>query len=488
MQTLALPADRAPLITTGPLTRWQVLAGALLIQLILGTLYGYSVFWQPLESLWYPPVLTTAEAAGLGVTTDAAASAVIVPDSDAARQLHAQRQSRLKYAFGICLLSFAVSMIFAGRMQDVCGPRLPAMIGGALLAIAFLLAGALTSGGLAGSEAGRLLWLWLTIGLIAGVGIGFAYVSPIAALVKWFPRHKGLVAGLAVAGFGLGAWVFSNKLPVGAVGFIERFSIERFFFVHALVCLVAVCGGAALLRNPPGGASAQAGDSRAPERESSWRQTLLNARFYIVWLMFFSGALAGLMVIGILKPFAGWQLLGAATASGAALSPAAQDALLLKGAAAVGWLAIFNALGRIFWGLVSDRFGRCNTLTVMFALQALTLLTLVTLRSELSLAFGAACVGFNFGGNFALFPSITADLFGARHLGANYGWVFTSYGLAGVSGVALGNAAMRATGSYFVAFAIAAGMCLISAGLALWLGHVLRSGMAAASGGRGGAS
>lgn len=485
MQTIALPADRAPAIATGPLTRWQVLAGALLIQLILGTLYGYSVFWKPLESLWYPPVLTTAEAAGLGVTTGA--PAVIVPDSDAARQLHAQRQGRLKYAFGICLLSFAVSMIFAGRMQDIFGPRLPAMVGGALLAIAFVLAGALTSGGLAGSETGRLLWLWLTIGLIAGVGIGFAYVSPIAALVKWFPRHKGLVAGLAVAGFGLGAWIFSNKMPVGAVGFIERFSIERFFFVHALVCLAAVCGGAALLRNPPTAAAApaaQPGAAGAPEHESGWRQTLLNARFYIVWLMFFSGALAGLMVIGILTPFAGWQLLGAATASGAVLSPAAQDALLLKGAAAVGWLAIFNALGRVFWGLVSDRFGRCNTLTVMFALQALTLLTLVTLRSEVSLAFGAACVGFNFGGNFALFPSITADLFGARHLGANYGWVFTSYGLAGVSGVALGNAAMRATGSYFAAFAIAAAMCLLSAGLALWLGRVLRH--RAAAGGPGG--
>lgn len=496
MTSMAVPAfdaDRSAV----QWTRWRVMGGAIVIQLILGTVYGYSIFWQPLERDWFPSAAGSADA----VVT----------------------QSQMKYAFGICLLSFAGSMIFAGRLQDLRGPRFTAAIGGALLAGGFLIAGqahhlatyyvchALLMGvvtiGLltlshalfgrvdpeawpivrfvphgivaavvvcgvvlgnqfvTGDQGDRLFLLWASVGLIAGVGIGFAYVCPIAALVKWFPRQKGMVAGIAVAGFGLGAWLFSQQWVLGAVGFIEQYGIRTFFSVHALVCLVAVCGAAMLLANPPspsvGAPSGAAGGAAAGEL--AWRQTLRTASFYKVWLMFFSGALAGLMVIGILKPFAGQQLLDAATAGGAALDELTRRDLLMKGAEAVAWLAVFNAIGRIFWGWASDRIGRSAAMTAMFALQSVAMLTLSALDTSWTLAIGSAFVGFNFGGNFAVFPSLTADLFGSRNLGANYGWVFTSYGVAGVSGVALGNAAMQATGSYFTAFAIAAALCLASA-------------------------
>lgn len=529
MTTLTAPMTRT---ASTSMTRWQVLAGALIVQLILGTIYGYSVYWQPLEERWYPPVLTEAEAAAqraAGVTLDARTA--VVADAAAAERLHAQRLGDLKYAFGICLLSFAGAMVFAGRLQDVRGPRFTATLGGILLAIGFLIAGqsarpviyylahavlmgivavallsaqhallrhvdrrsmpvlryaphgVITAVVIAGIVLGvtqvhagleeRLLLLWATIGLIAGVGIGFAYVSPIAALVKWFPKHKGLVSGVAVAGFGFGAYLLSNRSAIGAVGFINHYGIDTFFSVHGLICLVAVCGGAMLLRNPPETASAAPG-AKATAGDSTWRQTLRNPRFFVIWLMFFSGALAGLMVIGILKPFAGAQLVAAAETPGRVLSAAATKELLLKGAAAVGWLAIFNALGRVFWGWLSDKIHRTPAMTLMFLLQAGTLLSLAALHSDWTLAVGASCVGFNFGGNFALFPSLTADLFGSRNLGANYGWVFTSYGVAGVSGVALGNAAQTWTGSYFAAFAIAAGLCLASAVLAVILHIQLR--------------
>lgn len=522
-------AVAAPSVTAS--TRWQVLAGALIIQLILGTVYGYSVFWQPLEARWFPPVLTEAEAAarveaGLAVPADA----VIVSDAAAAARERAARQGYLKYAFGICLLSFAASMVVAGRLQDVRGPRVTATIGGVLLGAGFLVASqlqqavtfqiahavlmgllvvaalgayeslvsreavrsnpflrhiplgvatfvvvagvSLAQSYVSGGTADRLLLFWASVGLLAGVGIGFAYVCPIAALVKWFPQHKGLVSGIAVAGFGFGAYLFSGKSVLGAVGFIDRFGIETFFGVHGVVCLLAVCGGALLLRNPPQAERPRATDpyaARSAGVDLTWQELLRSPPFYVIWLMFFSGALAGLMVIGILKPFAGAQLVAAASAGGAVLDEATTRALLAKGAAAVGVLAIFNALGRIFWGLASDRVGRTAALTAMFLLQAVMLLALVTLKSEWSLAVGAAWVGFHFGGNFALFPSLTADLFGSRNLGANYGWVFTSYGVAGVSGVALGNAAMQWTGSYFAAFAIAAALCVLSGLLALAL-------------------
>jgi OFA family oxalate/formate antiporter-like MFS transporter len=466
--------------------RYRVLTGALLVQMILGTVYGYSIFWQPIE-------------ADLGLS-----------------------QNTANYAFAVCILAFAATMVPAGQLQDAVGPRIPAIIGGSLMGLGFVLASALESpvvlylahaalcgvvallllmlcqawfghamhdehspahylpaailvsvavGGLLMGQryvgqlgsTDRLLLLWGTIGLLAGMGIGFAYVCPIAALVKWFPKSKGLMAGIAVAGFGLGAFVFSHKSwAFSAELVIQYYGILNVFLIHGLVCAVGIAIGAMLLQNPPT-VAAKTTSTRQPSHESTWRDTLRRPAFYVLWVMFFSGAMAGLMVIGILKPFAGEQLVNAASATD---KPFDQASLLAEGATAVGWLAIFNAVGRIVWGFVSDRIGRTGAFIAMFLLQAVTMLALGFLDTELTIAIGASLVGFNYGGCFALFPSATADLFGSRNLGSNYGWVFTSYGIAGVVGIATGNAAYTLTGSYFTAFAIAAGLCVLSAVLA----------------------
>lgn len=498
--------------------RYLVLVGAVMIQLILGTVYGYSIFWAPLQAAVYPPILTQVEADAKVAAGEAVTDFTVVADAAAARVLRDQRQGYLKYSFSICILSFALVMVVAGRVQDVLGPRIPALIGGVLMALGFFLAGVMNhkvvllvchaglcalialllisvaglfrkrldpqgaqnglsvslavavlvtvAGVLVGeqyvgrlAEFDRVALLWGTIGFLAGAGIGFAYVCPIAALVKWFPTAKGLVSGIAVAGFGFGAYIFKDP-TIGAPPFFKAHGIASFFLVHALVCLVVVSLGALLLRNPPG----------TPPKfatESSWQETLTRPAFYVLWLMFFSGALAGLMVISIIAEFAKEQLIAAA--GGAALTSEQLSALAAKGAAAVGWLAIFNAVGRVFWGLVSDRIGRTITFVVMFLFQAGMMFMLATMNTELSLAVAASIVGFNFGGNFALFPSATADLFGAKNLGANYGWVFTSYGIAGVMGVAAGNTAKLITGSYTAAFQLAAGLCVLSAVLAIGL-------------------
>jgi OFA family oxalate/formate antiporter-like MFS transporter len=190
--------------------------------------------------------------------------------------------------------------------------------------------------------------------------------------------------------------------------------------------------------------------------------------------------MAGLMVIGIIKVFAGEQLVAAALEGGGTLTEDARAGLLAQGAAAVGWLAIFNAVGRHAWGFISDRIGRTIAFVAMFIAQATLMFMLGTMQSEISLAVAASVVGFNFGGNFALFPSATADLFGSKNLGANYGWVFTSYGLAGVVGIAAGNTAKTMTGSYTAAFIVAGVLCLVSAGLAIGLAISHRRDAAAA--------
>lgn len=502
--------------------RWGVLVGAIVVQLILGTVYGYSIFWEPLRVKIYPEVITEAQKLEKLSQGQDVSRYIVAADANAAKKIRAEQQSHLKFAFAICILSFALVMVIAGRVQDLLGPRIPAIIGAVLMSAGFIsaafmespvilyiahaafagaltivllmlshvllarigsedlpivkytplgIATAVTVAGviLAQQYVGRLgewdrvLLLWGTIGFLAGAGIGFAYVCPIAALVKWFPQHKGLVSGIAVAGFGLGAFVFSRpELDFSARRYIERQGIIELFLVHGLICLVAITAGALLLRNPPGVVP------KTAPAESSWQDTLRRPAFYVLWGMFFSGALAGLMVIGVVSLFVTEQL----QISGVPDAVAA-------GAVAVGVLSIFNALGRIAWGLASDRIGRTPAFIAMFLIQAAAMFLLGTLESKTALYVGSAIVGFNFGGNFALFPSATADLFGAKNLGANYGWVFTSYGVAGVVGIYAGNIAKEMTGSYSAAFSLAAILCMISAALAVGLGIRLRQQRAA---------
>ncbi len=520
--------------TSSPLIpiRYQVLIGAIIVQLILGTVYGYSIFWQPLNAEVFPAVITEAEQVSMAAEGVETAGMKVVADADAKAGQLAKQKGLLTYAFSICILSFALTMVFAGRVQDVKGPRQPAIIGAILMGMGFLAASFMNSpfvfflahamltgavglillmvfdallGGqekmqenpmlryvpqaiivaavVAGVTTGtqfvgklepvdKIFMLWATVGFLAGVGIGFAYVCPLAALIKWFPNAKGLVSGLAVAGFGFGAYLFKGQ-QIGAMGYIEGRGITEFFLVHGAVCLVAVTFGAMLLRNPSSTAAPAAGAGS----DSTWRDTLKKPAFYMLWLMFFSGAMAGLMVIGIIKGFAGDQLIEGAGGA-AALSTDEQKNLLARGAEAVGYLAIFNAVGRIAWGLISDRIGRTLAMMAMFLFQAVTMCVLTQAKAEWSIAIVASIVGFNFGGNFALFPSATADLFGAKNLGANYGWVFTSYGIAAVIGILAGNIAKQQTGDYEPAFFLAAGLCVASAVLAVALGRSIKKAKA----------
>ena len=512
--------------------RARVLVGAILIQLILGTVYGYSIFWRPLDAQVFPAVVTEVEFRKLEADGAIRSEVTVVADDAAKKRREAEQQGYLKYAFSICILSFAATMVVAGRVQDLKGPRFTATVGGLLMGGGFIVAGLmnhfivfyLAHAAFAGlvtllllslfrmltrraspeqkamlrdvplaiavasviaavllgqryvgqlGHIDRLFMLWGTVGFLAGAGIGFAYVCPIAALIKWFPERKGLVSGIAVAGFGFGAYIFSHpQLPFSAESYVRANDVVSLFLVHGLVSIAVITLGASLLTNPP--------DTPQAAVDSSWQDTLRRPAFFALWLMFFSGAMAGLMVIGILKGFAGEQLVNAAGGA-AALGEADARNLFDRGVIVVGWLAVFNAVGRVAWGIISDRLGRATAFVAMFLCQAATMFMLGGLDTEWSLAVGAAIVGFNFGGNFALFPSATAELFGAKNLGANYGWVFTSYGIAGVVGIVAGNAAMTATGSYAAAFSLAGTLCVLSAALAIGMHLQKRRALAQAA-------
>jgi len=345
--------------------------------------------------------------------------------------------------FSAALATFALVMILAGRWQDKKGPRIVATVGGIVLGLGYILA-SFTGGSFVG--------LCLTIGLIGGAGIGLGYVCPIAACVKWFPDKRGLVTGLAVAGFGAGAWVFGK---LGS-SFTETYGVLQAFMYLGITFLVAVVFGAQLLKNPPAGWKPEGWvppqvASKSKE-DFEWKEMLKTRQFWLLWLMFIFGASAGLMVIGILKPFGIHSGLTAAAAGNA-----------------VGILALFNGAGRITWGVASDKLGRTRAMLLMFILQGVMMLALMQMGSqEWTLTIAAAWVGFNFGGNFALFPSATADYFGTKNVGINYGFVFTAYGVAGIIGPILGGQVFDLTGSYLWAFIPSGILCILAAILSMF--------------------
>ena len=392
------------------MNRWLVVVGAVLIQVCLGAVYAWNVFTNK---------ITLAKDAGGQYGFSA---------------------GETMWIFSVGLATFAVVMVLAGRMMPKVGPRKLAIAGGLVLGLGYVL------GGFIGSTFMAQL---ISIGIIGGAGIGLAYVVPIAVGVKWFPDKKGLVSGLGVAGFGFGAllWVkLAGGIDLGPLGKFDGLlnkvslfnlpGVQSVFIIYGIVFALLVLLGSIWMVNPPAGWKPAGWTPPAPSAtkkatgavDLTSGQMLSMPQYYGLVLMFTGSALAGLMVIGVIKLFG----TDALTASGAAADRVAAG---MVADSAMGWLAILNGLGRIAWGSVSDKIGRKLALILMCAFQGVIMLVFYKMgASEVGLIVGACIIGFNFGGNFALFPVATADFFGNRNVGTNYGWVFLAYGVAGIAG------------------------------------------------------
>jgi len=420
-----------------------VILGALIVQLCLGSIYAWSFFQTALNG----------GTSAIGV------------------YLWPSLYSQLPFAAG--LASFALFMIFAGRWQDRVGPRKVATVGGILLGVGYISAFFVDQ--VAGTDAFLgTIYLIITYGIIGGAGIGFAYVCPIAALVKWFPDKKGTITGIAVAGFGAGALVF---------GYVEQYLLNLFdvpatanigmpMLVLGIVYLILVVIGSQFLTNPPEGWLPQGYTPPSTTSDGSGTgmmpsEMIRTSTFWLLWLMFVFAATAGLMTIGNVKSAA------------IAIDPVGATAL---SALIIGVMSLFNAAGRIVWGAVSDRIGRELTMISMFFVLAIAMFLFAMLPEATNVVLDAqdipisadtvvtwpvvtavaSLVGFCFGGNFALFPSATADFFGSKNVGKNYGVMFTAYGIAGITGAFVAGPIVQATGSYFMAFIVTGVLAIIA--------------------------
>jgi OFA family oxalate/formate antiporter-like MFS transporter len=394
---------------------WTVVLAGLGINLALGVLYAWSVVAKSLTANW-------GWSAG---------------------------QASLPYAMACGI--FAVSMVFAGRAQDRFGPRIVASVGGALVGAGMIVASLATS-------ANRLP-IVLGFGVLVGAGIGLGYAAATPAAVKWFAaERKGLITGIVVAGFGL-ASVYIAPLTQYLLG---AYSVADTFRMLGVTFLFITVGLAQLLNDPPVGyvAGAAVPKRRATAgavtpvpaadkpRDYDWREMVRTPQFALLWLMYAFAAFAGLMIIGHMAKIAALQL------------PGADLGFLL-----VGVLAIGNATGRVVAGIVSDRIGGTRTMLIVFVLQSMMMGLLWVAGSVAALVPVAALVGFAYGANLSLFPSTTAGYFGTKNMGVNYGLIFTAWGVGGVFGSMTAGTIVDSTGSYAIAYAVAAGLCLLAAGL-----------------------
>ncbi len=402
------------------MNRGLVVIGAVLIQLCLGAIYAWSVFTPSLvEAGW------------------------------------SKAQTQMVFAAG--LATFAVVMVLAGRVMPRFGPRKLAVAGGIVLGLGYVLAGQLGA-----TSFPVVFWC---VGLIGGAGIGLAYVVPIAVGMRWFPDKKGLITGLAVAGFGFGAllWV---KLGGEWGRLLATQGLGGTFTIYGVIFLIAVVIGGLWMVYPPEGwlppgyvppQAGQGGKHAVGFMDFTSGQMLRTPQFYMIFLTFAFGAGAGLMTIGLMKLFPQTAL------ESGGLS--AEAASAVAGTAMAVFFSLANGIGRIAWGTISDKLGRKASITLMMASQGIVVIAFQWMAGTPALLYlGAALIGFNFGGNFALFPTITADTFGAKYVGQNYGWVFLAYGVGGIFGPILGGR-LGDLGNFPVAFTICGVLVLVAAGI-----------------------
>jgi OFA family oxalate/formate antiporter-like MFS transporter len=401
---------------------WSVTFSGTGINLALGILYTWSIFKGAIKH--------SIETGGAGAFNWDLAS--------------------LNDPYAVCCIVFAFVMILAGKCQDRFGPRVTAFIGGILVGLGFIWISQTTS---------YVAWV-LGFGLLAGTGIGFGYSAATPPALKWFPPAKtGLIAGLVVSGFGL-ASVYIAPLAQYLLGV---WGLQKAMMFFGIAFLIVVCGLSTLLVNPPAGYFPQVAGTKGAtgaqspmvKGEARPSEMLKTRAFYTIWFIYFIGAGAGLMVIG--------------SVAGMAKKSMGEMAFLV-----VAIMAIGNAGGRIIAGILSDKIGRRATLLIMLIFQTLLMLVAVPIvgaekSSGVLLVLLATFIGFNYGTNLSLFPSLTKDNWGLKNFGINYGIVFTAWGVGGFVMGRLSQMLIASTGSYTSSFLTAAGLLIVGAFLSLTL-------------------
>lgn len=369
--------------------RWWIAFAAVLLQMVLGAVYAWSVFRIPL-----------------------------------AKQFHwTISQVTLTFTIAIMVLGFA--SFFGGLWLKRVGPRVVALTGGALYGSGVFLASFSYHG---------LWWLYLTYGVIGGIGLGFGYIVPISVLVKWFPDRRGLMTGIAVGGFGAGALVTAPA----ATRLIQSVGVLQTFAYLGVAFLIVSVGSGYFMQNPPEGWQPEGWTPKPKElgQRSAKDLTLGGAlktwQWWALWMLLFLNTSAGISIISQEAPM--FQELAKVTA--------------IVAAGMVGIVSIGNAVGRVFWAWASDTLGRRTTFAAMFVLQVALFWFLPSLHSASSVTIVGFIILLCYGGGFGTMPAFAADYFGSANVGSIYGLMLTAWGFASAFGPLLIAHMRQSSGSF----------------------------------------
>ena len=384
--------------------RWVIAVAGVFMQVALGAVYAWSVFRGPLVKQF-----------GWSI-------------------------SEVTLTFTISIFVLGIAAFFGGLWLNRKGPRVVAITGGVLYGLGVFLAS---------FSANKLWWLYLSYGLVGGIGLGFGYIVPVAVLVKWFPDRRGLITGIAVGGFGAGALVTA---PV-ATRLIQSVGVLTTFAYLGIGYLIVTVAAGWFMQNPPEG-----------WRPEGWRPSALQTsqragsdytlgaalktwQWYALWLLLFLNTFAGISIISQEAPIF-QELIGVSA---------------IVAASMVGIASIGNAFGRVFWAWVSDLITRRATFFVMFGLQVLLFWFLPRITAVSLMTTITFVVLMCYGGGFGTMPAFAADYFGSKNVGPIYGLMLTAWGCASAVGPLLIAYMRQTTGSYRGALHIIAVVMAVSA-------------------------
>jgi MFS transporter, OFA family, oxalate/formate antiporter len=343
--------------------------------------------------------------------------------------------SSVAITFSITSFSLAFSTLFAGKIQEKWGIRKLIMLAGIVLGLGLILS----------SQVSSLWMLYLLAGVVVGFADGTAYITSLSNLIKWFPERKGLISGISVSAYGMGSLLFKyiNSGLIGSVG------VSQTFLFWGIIVLVLVSGGSLLLQEPNLNESVQE-TIEGNKRNYSVREMLRTKEVYLLFFMFFTACMSGLYLIGIVKDI-GVQLAGldVATATNA-----------------VAMIAIFNTIGRLILGALSDKVGRLKVIAFTFIVTAAAVLALSFVHLNYVIFFlCVASIAFCFGGNITVFPAIVGDFFGIKNHSKNYSIIYQGFGL----GALFGSFIAALLGGFKLTFVVFGTLCILSFIIAIFI-------------------
>lgn len=371
--------------------RWLIALSAVGIHISIGSVYSWSVFSKPLIKMF------------------------------------GWNLKDVSLTFSLAIIFLGLSAAFMGKWVEKQGPKRAAT-----LAACFFGAGLLGAG--FSILLKSLPLLYLTYGMIGGIGLGIGYISPVSTLVKWFPDKRGMATGLAIMGFGFASMIAGPVI----VYLIARVGIANTFFILGAFYFILMIASASYLEQPPQNWMVDAVKSQISKKKHAdlamvtANEAVKTVRFYFLWIMLFINITCGIAIISVASPMA--QEIAKMSAVSAATM--------------VGLMGIFNGLGRIGWASASDRIGRPVTYVLFFAIQIVAFLFLPKVQHPILFQAIIFLILTCYGGGFASIPAYIGDIFGTKQLAAIHGYILTAWAVAGYLGPTIVATIRESTKSY----------------------------------------